>query len=367
MQYRIAPACLFLIAVATGKPCFGDDAVKRPALKRVLDVASPGVRNYARAGGHDVPLKEAVEEAVRRAIPLLEKASAGSAEQRKCFTCHTQAAPVVALVEAREHGFTIDAENLERQLDHTYAHLERGRKAYLDGRGTGGRVDTAGWALWTLEAGGREPGGLTEAVADYLIDYQKDAGRWKRPNERPPTSASDFASTYLAVRALRRFGTDAQSARIEARIEQAKKWILENEPVDTEDRVYKLRTLAYLDVDADLVKATADELLKTQRPDGGWAQTSDMHSDAYATATALIALRRADAMNVDDEAFTRGIRWLLNAQHADGSWQVKSRSKPFQTYYETGFPHGKDQFISTAASSWAVVALLELLQKSGDG
>jgi N-acyl-D-amino-acid deacylase len=36
---------------------------------------------------------------------------------------------------------------------------------------------------------------------------------------------------------------------------------------------------------------------------------------------------------------------------------VKSRSKPFQAYFETGFPHEKDQFISSHASSWAVVAL----------
>ena len=27
------------------------------------------------------------------------------------------------------------------------------------------------------------------------------------------------------------------------------------------------------------------------------------------------------------------------------------------TYFESGFPHGKDQFISIAASSWATTAL----------
>ena len=36
------------------------------------------------------------------------------------------------------------------------------------------------------------------------------------------------------------------------------------------------------------------------------------------------------------------------------SW---SRSKPFQPYFESGFPHGKDQFVSMAASGWATVAL----------
>jgi hypothetical protein len=36
---------------------------------------------------------------------------------------------------------------------------------------------------------------------------------------------------------------------------------------------------------------------------------------------------------------------------------VVSWSNPFQTYFESGFPHGKDQFISITASSWAAAAL----------
>ena len=45
---------------------------------------------------------------------------------------------------------------------------------------------------------------------------------------------------------------------------------------------------------------------------------------------------------------------------------VKSRSKPFQTYFESGYPHGKDQFISIAAASWSTTALLLSLPKSVD-
>jgi hypothetical protein len=37
---------------------------------------------------------------------------------------------------------------------------------------------------------------------------------------------------------------------------------------------------------------------------------------------------------------------------------VRSRSKPFQPYYESGFPHAKDQFISAAATGWATTALV---------
>jgi len=96
------------------------------------------------------------------------------------------------------------------------------------------------------------------------------------------------------------------------------------------------------------VKAAAKELLDTRRPDGGWSQTADLESDAYATASVLAALPELDP---------RGVDWLIQAQKPDGSWHVKSRSKPFQPHFESGFPHGKDQFISAHASSWAVIAL----------
>ena len=69
-------------------------------------------------------------KAIERSVQLLETTSASTAEQRKCFTCHGQAMPVIALVEARDHGFAVDSTNLQRQLDHTAAHLRRGRKSY---------------------------------------------------------------------------------------------------------------------------------------------------------------------------------------------------------------------------------------------
>jgi hypothetical protein len=66
-------------------------------------------------------------------------------------------------------------------------------------------------------------------------------------------------------------------------------------------------------------------------------------------------------MKTTDPAYVRGLGFLLRTQAADGTWLVKSRSNPFQPYYETGFPYKKDQFISAAASGWAATALLDSL------
>jgi hypothetical protein len=82
-----------------------------------------------------------------------------------------------------------------------------------------------------------------------------------------------------------------------------------------------------------------------------------MDSDAYATGTVLVALHQAGGLPTTDPAYQRGVAFLLKAQREDGSWLVRSRSKPFQRYFESGFPHGKDQFISITASAWATTAL----------
>jgi hypothetical protein len=55
--------------------------------------------------------------------------------------------------------------------------------------------------------------------------------------------------------------------------------------------------------------------------------------------------------------YQRGVRFLLNTQLEDGSWYVRSRAIPIQPYFDSEFPHGKDQFISAAATNWATMAL----------
>jgi hypothetical protein len=99
------------------------------------------------------------------------------------------------------------------------------------------------------------------------------------------------------------------------------------------------------------------ELVQTQREDGGWAQLDTLESDAYATGSALVVLHHAGGMQTTDPVYQKGMAFLLKSQREDGSWLVRSRSRPFQAYYESGFPHGKDQFISIAASGWATTAL----------
>src|SRR5262249_10203746 len=152
---------------------------------------------------------------------------------------------------------------------------------------------------------------------------------------------------------LQTYATREQKKLAAGRIEAARDWLARTRPRDTEERVFRLLGLKYAHAKPDDIQTAARDLLKTQRDDGGWAQTDKLTSDAYATGSALVALHQAGRVATGDPAYQGGVRFLLSTQLADGSWFVHSRSKPFQAYFETGFPHGKDQWISSAASGWA--------------
>ncbi|MCH2398673.1 MAG: hypothetical protein MK364_06165, partial [Pirellulales bacterium] len=299
-----------------------------------------------------------IPAAIRRAIPRLEAGAAGSAKKRQCFTCHNQALPVLALAMAQRKGFVTNRAVFTAQVQHTVAHLRRGQERYLEGRGQGGQVITAGYALWTLQAGGYAPNMLTTAVTGYLLQYQKEASHWSHPGKRPPSTGSDFTTTYVALRGLSDFGTDAQQRSITARRKVIAQWLTTAPSKDTEDLVFTLRLLDLLDTDPNSIKRQITKLLEKQRPDGGWSQTDQLDSDAYATGSVLAAMLETGSLQPNHKAVQRGTAYLVGQQQADGSWRTTSRAEPFQTYYESDFPHGKDQFISIAASSWSTLALL---------
>jgi hypothetical protein len=81
-----------------------------------------------------------------------------------------------------------------------------------------------------------------------------------------------------------------------------------------------------------------------------------MKSNAYATGRALVALQTA-GLPVSHPAYQRGVQFLLKNQLEDGSWYVQTRAAAIQPYFESGFPHGVDQWISAAGTSWATMAL----------
>lgn len=304
----------------------------------------------------------AIRAAIEKSLALIERSSMIAIEERpNCFTCHHTGLPLMTLIGARDRGFEVNLENIRTQLRFTADFLAKNRANYLVGKGQGGQAFTAGSALWALKLGAWKPDPTTEAVVEYLLTHQKELDFWKPPSIRPPAEESPFSTSFVALEAVRHFGTAVQRARVDRRVAQVHSWLVQTPGTSTEDRVFRLWALHAASVDRAATRPAAQALLDLQRAGGGWAQLDDMSPDAYATATALVALHRTGSLSTGDPAFQNGLRWLLKAQLPDGSWHVRTRSKPIQKHFESGYPHGKDQFISITAACWATAALIAAL------
>jgi hypothetical protein len=123
----------------------------------------------------------------------------------------------------------------------------------------------------------------------------------------------------------------------------------------------KLMGLVWARATSAEIASQAHRVKALQRADGGWGQTPLMASDAYATGQALEALRLA-GLSPATANYRKGVTYLLTTQREDGSWFVQSRGFGFQPYREYGFPHGRSQFISAAATSWAIMALAPAME-----
>jgi squalene cyclase len=112
------------------------------------------------------------------------------------------------------------------------------------------------------------------------------------------------------------------------------------------------------------ITAAIKEIRDRQETGGGWSQFERTDADAYATGLSLYALHVA-GVATNDEAYRKGISFLLGTQYQDGPWLVKSHSFPVQRYFESGFPFGRHQWISAAGTSWASLAIAQTLPDAG--
>lgn len=313
------------------------------------------------------PTPANVKAAIEKSLPLLWKGVEGHSAKRTCFTCHNHAVPLLAISTADTRGFPADRKKLGEQAAFITDHFEGMRDRLEKGNGpgpgpVGGGVDNTGSALFALDLLGVKPNKTTDAIARYTLGADEKRDHWPTRGNRPPSEASDVTTTAFAVRGLRTFTPQDNTATGDQRLTAARKWLVSAKAKDTEDRVFRLLGLHASGASADEVSAAAKELLATQEKDGGWAQNVWRFSDAYATGSALYALHTG-GLKTDDPAYARGLAFLLGTQLDDGSWHVRTRSRPVQTYFESGFPHGKDQFISCAATGWATAALALACEK----
>ena len=297
-----------------------------------------------------------IRSAVTSGLHIVQTAARNYPNHRSCFSCHHQTLPMLAMELAGRKGLEIDRELLQDQAKFTWETFAARRDAVAQGKGIGGASMTVGYALWNLDIAKWNPDATTTAMVSFLLQKQVEDGFWNPSTSRPPLEDSKFTCTALAVYYMGKFASDAQRPEVKRAVQRARAWIETTVPTSHEDRVSRLGALALLKADPEEIDKVRQEILAVQMEDGGWSQLPEMASDAYATGLTLFTLQRTGLSETHPQ-FQHGVRFLLESQCGDGSWFVKSRSQPIQTFFDNGDPHGKDQFISISATSWATAAL----------
>jgi ankyrin repeat protein len=288
--------------------------------------------------------------AVSSSLALLEKQSGNFIRTAGCNSCHSQSLPSAATGLARDSGLTS-----MKSFPKLPATMTPPAEQIMDFNVVSPNI---AWELFDAGINHEPRTQVTDAIVRYLMALQTADGGWRNPEgRRPPMNSGRFQTTALAIYAMKNFAPEAEKLSSEKAIARAVAWLEKAAPVTNQDRAFRLLGLAWGVGSAAVIGQEAKALAALQRADGGWSQLPAMASDAYATGEALYALGYVGRMAPGDPAFRKGVDYLLSTQANDGSWHVKSRSIWLQPYLESGFPYGQDQFISTAGTAWATLAL----------
>jgi Squalene-hopene cyclase N-terminal domain len=310
------------------------------------------------------------QPAVERALAFLATDATKWRKDHGCATCHHGTMTVWALSEAKNQGYAVDAEALANTI--------RWTKEQFVPRFSKPRDERPGWNLVSVPA--IYLGVMSQSlpilsrheinlVAVHLARHQEADGAWLMPppaNGAPPTWESRETLALLAYLAWEPYvpADPLEAAAARASREKAADWLNKIEPTKTVQSA-ALRLL--LDIrrgtPATQLQPQIDQLLGRQHADGGWSQTADLPSDAYATGQTLWVLSFA-GMNSDRAEIRRAVSFLVASQREDGSWAMVSRNHPEVT--TTRKPIRSPIPITYFGSAWGTLGLVRCVPPALD-
>jgi squalene-hopene/tetraprenyl-beta-curcumene cyclase len=316
--------------------------------------------------GGDVPPASPDEPRARRvslerSAGYLDAVALDWTRQRRCGTCHTNYAYLIARPALGDVGPPDAAREIRAFFESRVRHWDDDEDdarprwdaeviataaalAIHDAATTGTLHPATRRALdrmWTLQ---REDGGFDWLKCDW-----------------PPYEHDDY---YGAVFAALGVGLApdgyARSEPADRGVEGLRKYLREHEAPDLHHRTFLLWASSKLDglMTPEQRERTRAELRTLQRDDGGWSLPSLGHwprrdgspnppnapSDGYATGLVVYVLRQA-GVPTDDPAIRRGVAWLEANQRESGRWFTRSLN------------NDRTHYIANAGTGFAVMAL----------
>ena len=305
------------------------------------------------ANSSDEPIRE--EFSLDKATEFLDSASLQWQKQRKCFTCHTNFAYLYARPKIEQNP------TAPAQVRAFAEQLVKERWPEKGPRWDAEVVAAAAALAVNDAATTRKLHPQTRAALDRMWTLQQDNGGWDWLKcDWPPMESDDHYGATIAAIAVGAAPEDYQNTpqAVEG-LKKLRQYFKNNPPPTLHHRAMLLWASHYI---SDLVspserQETIDQLIRLQRPDGGWATAAlgnwkrsdgkeqDLKtSDGYGTGFVVFALRQAN-VPVDNKSVLQGIEWLKSNQRESGRWYARSLYKDSK------------HFLSHAASAFAIMAL----------
>jgi hypothetical protein len=260
--------------------------------------------------------------------------------------------------EAARRGFDVDEPVLE-ELTQWVAGSGDGRTSVSRPASVPDAMNTKPLYLLPALAANPRLDPASQATIHLMVktlqgDQRRD-GSWAAwPVTRPPMfGSSNQVATELAVLALSAAASAGDDPARAAR-DRGMEWLATTQPEDdAQSDALRLILWRRSRRPAEEWRPLVRRIRQRQNGDGGWSQSREMPSDAWATGQALYALAEA-GIDADDPSIQRARGFLVGTQRADGSWPMTSRPS------EPGGEGAKNLIpITGAGSAWAIMGLLQ--------
>ena len=202
---------------------------------------------------------------------------------------------------------------------------------------------------------------LTRKMLDRIWDLQREDGGWNWVEKNQPPSESDdhFGVTMAALGVGLAPERYADSPRAKIGLNRIRLYLQKHPPATMHQRAMLLWAAGCVEglLTGEQRQQTVADLLRLQRPDGGWAMAGlgawkrvdgapldPTASDGYGTGFVVYVLRRGGGMAATEPHLQKGVQWLKTHQRDDGAWFTRS-------------PHKNDELSTYTGTAYAILAL----------
>ena len=301
-----------------------------------------------------------VSATIDRGLAFLVKDALAWKSEHNCVSCHHASLVIWSLLQSKQRGLAVD-EPVLAELTKWVAESGEGKTGVPRPAGIPKALNTKALYFALALAADPHPDAVSQEGMKLFVKTmtsdQTENGSWAAwPDTRPPFFGnSDEIMTVLAALALMPAAAAGDESAKVAR-DKGIQWLTET-TTDDDPQSIAMRLVLWqrLGRPAEEWEPMAQRIQSRQNADGGWSQTQDMASDAWATGQALYALAHA-GIKPDHPAVQRAHDFLIKTQRDDGSWPMTSRPvKPGGPGSNSLIP------ITGAGSAWAVLGLARSL------